>query len=45
MDTIVSSVKTDDGVLLCGSIVHQHFRLLDGVGGGQRFLGADFFLS
>ena len=34
VDTHVASVKTDDGVWLCGSVVHQHLCLFDGVGGG-----------
>ena len=42
METHVASVKTDDGVWLCGSVVHQDFSLLDGVGGGQNLLRADF---
>ena len=42
VETHVASVKTDDGVWLCGSVVHKHIRLFDGVGGGQSFLKADF---
>ena len=30
----VASVEPDDGVRLCGCIVHEHLCLLDGVGGG-----------
>ena len=41
METHVASVKTDDGVWLYCSVVHQHFSLLDGVSGGQRLFGAD----
>ena len=29
-----SSVEPDDGVRLRGCVVHKHFCLLDGVGGG-----------
>ena len=42
MGTHVASVKTDDGVWLCGSVVHKNFRLFDGVGGGQSLIGANF---
>ena len=42
VDTHVASVKTDDGLWLCGRVVDQHFRLLHGVSGGRSFLGADF---
>ena len=42
METRVASVKMDDGVWMCGSLFHQHFLLIDGVGGGWRLLGADF---
>ena len=42
VETHVASVKTGDGVWLCGSVVHQHIRLFDGVGVGQSFLKADF---
>ena len=42
VETHVASVKTDDGVWLCGRIFHQHLRLFDGVGGGKSFLRADF---
>ena len=38
----VASVEPEDGVRLHGCIVHEHLCLLDGSGGGQRFLGADF---
>ena len=38
----VASVKTDDGIWLCGSVVHQHLRIFDGVGGGKSLLRADF---
>ena len=27
---------------MCGYVVHQHLRFLDGVGGGRSLLGADF---
>ena len=36
------ALKTDGSAWLCGSVVHQYFRILGGVGGGQSFLGADF---
>ena len=42
VETHVASVKTDAGVWLCGSAVHHNFRLLDGVGGGQSLIVADF---
>ena len=42
VETHVASLKTYEGVWLCGSVVHQHFRFLDGVGGGQSLLGDDF---
>ena len=32
METHVASVKKDDGVWLCGSVVHHNFRLLCVVG-------------
>ena len=38
----VASVEPDDGVQLCGCVVHQHICLLDGVCDGRRFLGANF---
>ena len=34
VETYVAIVKTDDCVWLCGSVVHQHLHLFDGVGGG-----------
>ena len=42
METHVVSVKMDDDVWLCGIIVNQQFRLLDGVGGGKILFGDDF---
>ena len=42
VETHVTSVKTDDGVWLCWSIVHQNVCLLDGGDDGRSFLGADF---
>ena len=36
----VASVETDDGVRLGGRVVHEHFRLFDGVGGGRGLFGA-----
>ena len=42
LETHVSSVKADDVVWLCGSEVHQSFRIFYSVSGGQSFLGADF---
>ena len=36
----VASVSPDDGVRLRGRVVHEHFRLLDGVSGGQGLFGA-----
>ena len=42
VETHIASMKTYDGVWLCGSVVHRHFRLFDGVGGGQNLFGADF---
>ena len=38
----VASVEPDDGVRFCGCIVHEHFYLLDGVGGGRSLLGVNF---
>ena len=35
----VASVVSDDGVWLPGRVVHENFRLLDGVSGGQGLLG------
>ena len=37
----VASVEPDDGVCLCGCVIHEHFCLIDGVGGGRSLLGAD----
>ena len=42
METHVASVKTDDGVWLCCSVVHKNFRFLYGVSGEKMFLEADF---
>ena len=42
VETHVVSVKMDDDVWLCGIIVNQQFRLLDGVGGGKILFGDDF---
>ena len=42
VETHVTSVKTDDGVWLCGNLVHQHFRFSVVVSGGRRFLRANF---
>ena len=42
VETHVASVKTDDGVWICCSVVHQHFRLLDSVGGGKILLRVNF---
>ena len=42
METHVASVNADNGVWLCGSEVHQNFRLLDDIGSGQSLLGANF---
>ena len=42
MDTHVSRVKTDDGIWLGGSVVHQQICIFDGVSGGQSFLIANF---
>ena len=42
VETHVASMKTDDGVWLWVRIVHQHLRILDGVGGGQSSLRSDF---
>ena len=36
----VASVELDDGVRLRGRIVHENFRLLDGVSGGRGLFGA-----
>ena len=36
----VASVEPDDGIRLCGRIVHEHFCLLDGVSGGRGLFGA-----
>ena len=38
----VASVELDDGFRLCGCVVHECLCLLDGVGGGQSLLGANF---
>ena len=38
----VASVESDGGVQLRGCVVHQNLRFLDGVGGGQSLIGADF---
>ena len=35
-------MKKDYVFWLCGSVVHHHFRLIDGVGGGRSFLGSNF---
>ena len=42
METHVASVKTDNGVWLYVSVVHQHLCLFDGVSGGQILLRANF---
>ena len=42
VETHFSSVKSDDGVWLCGSVVHQHLCLFDGLSGGQILLRANF---
>ena len=42
MEAHVASVEPDDGVQLCGCVVHEHLCLLDGVGGGRSLLGTDF---
>ena len=42
VETPVTSVKTDDGVWLCCSVVHQNFRFLDGAGDGRSLL-RDYF--
>ena len=39
----VASVEPDDGFWLRGCIVHDHFCLLDGVGGWRSLLGAYIF--
>ena len=44
VETHGASVKTDDGIWLCGSVFHKHLRIFDGVGGGQSLLRADFFV-
>ena len=38
----VASVEPDDGVRLRGCVFHEHLCLLDGVGGEQSLLGANF---
>ena len=38
----VARVKTNDGVWLCGSVVHQYFQIFYGVSDGRSLLGADF---
>ena len=38
----VASVEPDDGVRLCGRVVHDHFCLLDGVSGWRGLIGAYF---
>ena len=38
----VASVEPDDGVRLCGCVVHENLFLLDGVRGGRRLLGTNF---
>ena len=38
----VDIVEPDDGVWLCGCVVYEHICFLDGVGGGQILLGANF---
>ena len=42
VDTHVAIVKTDSGVWFYGSVVHQHIRIFDGVGGGKSVLRSDF---
>ena len=42
VETHVASMKTDDGVWLGGSVVHQHLCIFYGVGGGRSLLRADF---
>ena len=41
VETHVASMKTDHGVWLGESVVHQHLRLFDCVGGERSFLRAD----
>ena len=36
----VASLEPDDGVRLRGRVVHEHFRILDGVSGGRGLFGA-----
>ena len=38
----VASVEPYDGVRLCGCVVHDHLCLIDGIGGGQSLIVADF---
>ena len=42
MEAHVASVEPDDGVWLRGCVVHEHFFLLDNVGGGRSLLDAYF---
>ena len=42
METHVASVKTDDGVWLFGSVVHQHLPLFDSLGGRKSLCVANF---
>ena len=42
MKTHVASVKTNNGVRLGGSVVHQHLGLFDGVSGRRSLLRSDF---
>ena len=41
VETHGASVKTDDGIWLCGSVFHKHLRIFDGVGGGKSLLRDD----
>ena len=41
VETYVASLKTNDGVWLCCSIVHRHFCIIDGVSGGRSFFRVD----
>ena len=38
----IARLEPDDGIWLRGFVVHEHFFLLDGVGGGRSLLGANF---
>ena len=42
VEAYVASVEPDNGVQLRGCVVHEHMCILDGVGGGQSLIGADF---